>query len=55
MEGKHIKKKNEKRSDIAIARQLLYPKSVIEALQHEPDPDRRKKILHDARQNSMSF
>lgn len=41
--------KNEWKCDIRVARELLYPKSVIEALMNEPDPYQRQKILTNAR------
>ena len=35
--------------DIKIAKELLYSESVIKALELEKDPNRRKRILRDAR------
>lgn len=35
--------------DVGIAKELFYPKEVIKALQNEPDPDKRQRILRDAR------
>lgn len=37
------------RSDIRIAKELLYPSSVIEALKNEKDPYKRTIILRNAR------
>lgn len=41
--------KAEWKHDIKIAKQLKYPDKVIEALDKESDPDKRQRILSDAR------
>lgn len=38
--------------DVKVARELRYPKEVIEKLRGEPDPDKRQRILKNAR-NAM--
>ena len=35
--------------DVTAAKELLYPKEVIRRLEDEPDPNKRQRILHDAR------
>lgn len=35
--------------DIEAAKELCYPKKVIRMLEDEPDPDKRSKILMNAR------
>ena len=35
--------------DIKAAKQLLYPKIVVDLLRKESDPAARQRILHDAR------
>lgn len=37
------------REDVTAAKELLYPKEVIRLLEDEPDPNKRQRILHDAR------
>lgn len=37
------------REDVTAAKELLYPKEVIRRLEDEPDPNKRQRILHDAR------
>lgn len=37
------------KQDIQIAKELYYPKIVIELLGNEPDQYKRQHILHDAR------
>ena len=36
-------------NDVLIAIELKYPKEAIDALDNEPDPLARQRILHDAR------
>lgn len=36
-------------NDIKVAKELHYPKSVIELLKKEPDAKKRSRILHDER------
>lgn len=36
-------------NDIKAAKELHYPKYVVEMLKKEPDAEKRTKILHDAR------
>lgn len=45
--GKNFKSPQEE--DIKTARQLCYPRSVIERLKKEPDPVKRQRILTSAR------
>lgn len=45
--GRH--KSNEWEEDIKIAKELLYPDSVIKALEKESNSIRRSNILKDAR------
>lgn len=35
--------------DIRTAKELCYPRSVIQMLKEEPDQQKRTRILHDAR------
>lgn len=35
--------------DVKIARDLMYPINVIRILGNEPDPAKRQRILHNAR------
>lgn len=37
------------REDVTAAKELLYQKEVIRRLEDEPDPNKRQRILHDAR------
>lgn len=47
---KRNKLKNDSiRSDMKIAKELMYPKSVIDALKKEKDPNKRSRILTNAR------
>lgn len=50
---KYIPKPNDQREDIRAAKELYYPKYVIEMLEKEPDPDKRQRILHDARKRIL--
>lgn len=43
------KPKDGHKEDIKIAKDLCYPKEVIEMLKNEPDSNKRCRILHDAR------
>ena len=36
---------SDQQEDIKIARELCYPRAVIERLQNEPDPCKRQRIL----------
>lgn len=36
-------------TEVKIARQLGYSEKVIKLLKEEPDPNKRVRILHDAR------
>lgn len=40
---------NEWKEDIKIAKELCYPKLVIEKISAEIDPEKRTRILYDAR------
>lgn len=40
---------NTHREDVRIAKQLCYPRIVIEKLKEEKDPNKRSRILTDAR------
>lgn len=40
---------SQKLEDIRIAKELLYPKEVIDKLRREDDPIKRQRILHAAR------
>lgn len=44
---------SEWKHDINVAKELLYPYWVIEALKHERDPFKRSKILTNARKESI--
>lgn len=37
------------KEDLKIAKDLCYPKEVIDKLENEPDPIKRQRILHDTR------
>lgn len=39
------------KADVKAAKELCYPKSVVEALKHESDSNKRARILIDARHN----
>lgn len=39
--------------DIRAAKELFYPKEVIEMLENEPDANKRQAILREARQKCM--
>lgn len=41
---------SDQQEDIKIARELCYPRSVIEQLENEPDPCKRQRILRTARE-----
>lgn len=45
--------KDEWENDIQIARELLYPETVIEALKHEPESIKRTRILQNARHEAI--
>ena len=47
--GSGRKYKSPQEEDVKTARQLCYPRSVIERLQKEPDPVKRQRILTSAR------
>lgn len=40
---------SDQHEDIKIARELHYPKKVIEKLENEPDTNKRQRILKNAR------
>lgn len=44
---------NQQKEDIKTARDLLYPDSVIRELRREKDPDKRTRILMNARKEAM--
>lgn len=44
---------NQQKEDIKTARDLLYPDSVILELRREKDPDKRTRILMNARKEAM--
>ena len=37
------------KEDLKIAKDLCYPKEVIEMLENEPDPIKRQRIMNDTR------
>ena len=51
--GKNFKSPQEE--DIKTARQLCYPRSVIERLKKEPDPVKRQRILTSARNGNYKW
>lgn len=44
---------NKQKEDIKTAQDLLYPDSVIRELRREKDPDKRTRILMNARKEAM--
>lgn len=51
IKGIGYRQTNNWKADIIAARELLYPREVIEALSNEPNPIKRSIILATARTN----
>lgn len=49
-----LRKGDDWRADIKIARELCYPDSVIQALQSEQDKNKRNQILRNARKEEIN-
>ena len=49
-----LRKGDDWRADIKIARELCYPDSVIRALQSEEDKNKRNQILRNARKEEIN-